>query len=64
MQWGKPNEKQLMEYMEDAYNKKIRYMDHPKTRMLTCKENVLHEFVTNIIGEVSDDTSQNSAGHE
>jgi glycosyltransferase involved in cell wall biosynthesis len=64
MQWGKPNENQLIEYMEDAYNKKIRYMDHPITRMLTCKESVLHEFVTNVISEVSDDTCQNGTGHE
>ena len=27
---GKPNMEQLMEFMEDAYNKKLRYMDHQK----------------------------------
>ena len=40
MHWGKPNMEQLMEFMEDAYNKKLRYMDHAKTRFLTSKENV------------------------
>jgi glycosyltransferase involved in cell wall biosynthesis len=57
MEWGKPDENQLREFMEDAYSKKIRYMEHPRTHMLTCKENVLQEFVANIIGEESNDTS-------
>ena len=64
MKWGKPNEKQLREYMEDAYSKKIRYMEHPRTHMLTCKENVLQEFVANVIGEENDNTSQNNSGRE
>ena len=51
MQWGNPNMEQLLEFMEDAYNKKLRYMDHPTTRMLTCKENVLQEFVTNVFNK-------------
>ena len=57
MEWGKPDVNQLMEFMEDAYNKKLRYMDHPKTRMLTGKENVLQEFVVNIIRSENNDTS-------
>ena len=64
MQWGKPDEKQLREFMEDAYTKKLRYMEHPRTHMLTCKENVLQEFVANVIGEENDNTSQNNAGSE
>lgn len=64
MKWGKPNEKQLREFMEDAYTKKIRYMEHPRTHMLTCKENVLQEFVANVIGEENDNTSQNNSGRE
>ena len=50
--------------MEDAYTKKIRYMEHPRTHMLTCKENVLQEFVANVIGEENDNTSQNNTGSE
>ena len=51
---------QLMEFMEDAYNKKIRYMDHSKTRLLTSKENVLQEFVVNVIRNENNDTGENS----
>lgn len=64
MEWGKPNEKQLREFMEDAYTKKVRYMEHPRTRMLTCKENVLQEFITNVIGKENDNTGQNDTGCE
>jgi glycosyltransferase involved in cell wall biosynthesis len=64
MEWGKPNENQLREFMEDAYTKKIRYMEHPRTHMLTCKENVLQEFITNVIGKESDNTGQDGTGHE
>ena len=64
MEWGKPNEKQLREFMEDAYTNKIRYMEHPRTHMLTCKENVLQEFVANVIGKESDDTSEDGTRHE
>jgi glycosyltransferase involved in cell wall biosynthesis len=64
MEWGKPNEKQLREFMEDAYTNKIRYMEHPGTHMLTCKENVLQEFVANVIGKESDKTGQDGTGHE
>jgi glycosyltransferase involved in cell wall biosynthesis len=64
MKWGKPDENQLREFMEDAYTKKTRYMEHPRTHMLTCKENVLQEFVANIIGKESNNASQDGAGHE
>jgi len=60
MQWGKPNYEQLLEFMEDAYTKKIRYMEHPKTHMLTCKENVLQEFIVNVIGNENNDTGENN----
>jgi glycosyltransferase involved in cell wall biosynthesis len=60
MQWGKPDMEQLMEFMEDAYNKKLRYMDHAKTRFLTSKENVLQEFVVNVIRNENNDTGKNS----
>ena len=64
MEWGKPNEKQLREFMEDAYTKKVRYMEHPRTHMLTCKENVLQEFITNVISKESDNTGKDGTGHE
>ena len=64
MEWGNPNEKQLREFMEDAYTNKIRYMKHPRTHMLTCKENVLHEFITNVIGKENDNTGEDGTGHE
>lgn len=64
MEWGKPNENQLREFMEDAYTKKIRYMEHPRTHMLTCKENVLQEFITNVISKESDKTGKDCTGHE
>ena len=57
MQWGKPDEDQLREFMEDAYTNKLRYMDHPRTRVLTSRENVLHEFISNVISEEGNDTS-------
>ena len=57
MQWGKPDEDQLREFMEDAYTKKLRYMDHPRTRVLTSRESVLHEFIGNVISEEDNDTS-------
>ena len=57
MQWGKPDEDQLREFMEDAYTKKLRYMDHPRTRVLTSRESVLHEFIGDVISEEGNDTS-------
>ena len=57
MQWGKPDEDQLREFMEDAYTKKLRYMDHPRTRVLTSRESVLHEFIGDVISEECNDTS-------
>jgi glycosyltransferase involved in cell wall biosynthesis len=35
MVWGKPSFKHLMEYMKDAYTKKLTYMDHSHTRHIT-----------------------------
>ena len=64
MTWGKPNANQLMEFMEDTYNKKIRYMDHPRTRMLTSRENILQEFVVNVIGDKNDKSGENGTRSE
>jgi hypothetical protein len=32
MLWGDPNYNQLLEFMKDAYEKRIRVMDHAHTR--------------------------------
>lgn len=59
MQWGKPDKTQLLEFMEDAYNKRLRFMDHTHTKQMVGKESVLHEFVVNVIGKENDEASQN-----
>ena len=63
MTWGKPNPNQLLEFMEDAYNKKLRYMDHEHTKNLVGKENILQEFILNIIGTKDDKTDEDSTTH-
>jgi glycosyltransferase involved in cell wall biosynthesis len=63
MTWGKPNPSQLLEFMEDAYNKKLRYMDHEHTKKLVGKENILQEFILNVIGPEDDKTNEDSAVH-
>ena len=63
MIWGKPNPSQLLEFMEDAYEKKLRYMDHEHTKQLVGKRNILHELIFNIIGTKDDETNENSATH-
>ena len=64
MTWGKPNPDQLLEFMTDACHKKLRYMDHEYTKILVGKENILHEFILNIIGSENDNTNENSTTHE
>jgi glycosyltransferase involved in cell wall biosynthesis len=63
MIWGKPNPDQLLEFMRDAYDKKLRYMNHEYTRKLVGKENVLQEFVLNVIGAKDNETNENGATH-
>ena len=63
MQWGKPNFDQLLEYMTDAYTKRVRFMDHTHTRELVGRENVSKEFLVNIISPQSDKTDDNGATH-
>ena len=63
MVWGKPNPSQLLEFMEDAYNKKLRYMDHTHTKKLVGKENILQEFLLNVNCSENNDTNENSATH-
>jgi glycosyltransferase involved in cell wall biosynthesis len=51
MQWGKPNKEQLLEFMTDAYEKRLRYMDHSHTKWMVGKENVSQQFIDNVIGK-------------
>jgi len=63
MEWGKPNFDQLLGFMRDAYEKRVRYMDHTYTRELVGRKNVLNEFVMNVIGSHGDETNENRATH-
>lgn len=58
MHWGKPDPVKLLEFMRDAFNKKLRYMDHTHTKNLVGKEAVLHEFFTDVIGRQHDETNE------
>jgi len=44
MEWGKPDESQLLAYMRDAFEKRLRWMDHSHTKHLVGRDNVLKEF--------------------
>lgn len=62
MHWGKPNPEQLLEYMRDAFDKRLKYMDHSHTKNLIGKDAILKEFLLNdVIGEKSGETRENSA---
>lgn len=63
MTWGKPNPSQLLEFMEDAYTTKCRYMDHEHTKKLVGKENILQEFLLNVIGRENNKANDNSTIH-
>lgn len=62
MCWGKPNSEQLLEYMRDAFDKRLKYMDHSHTKNLVGKEAILKEFVFNdVISQESGDTRENNS---
>ena len=63
MSWGKPNKGQLLEFMRDAYEKRVRTMNHDHTKKLVGKDNVLHEFIFNIIGRENNKADDNSTTH-
>lgn len=46
MKWGDPNEEQLITFMKDAYNKKMKYMDGSHTRHVTSKKEILNQIIT------------------
>tara|TARA_B110000240_G_C13513093_1_gene461118 strand:- start:10584 stop:11327 length:744 start_codon:yes stop_codon:yes gene_type:complete len=61
MLWGNPDPNQLLEFMRDAFNKRMKYMNHTHTKNITSAENVLHELLlNNVMRHKSDDTSENS----
>lgn len=59
MQWGKPNKEQLLEFMNDAYEKRLRYMDHSHTKQLVGKEHVSQQFIDDVIGKENDESRKN-----
>jgi len=63
MVWGKPNPNQLLEFMRDAYDKKLRFMNHEHTKKLVGKENILEEFLLNIVGRENNETNENGTTH-
>src|SRR5210317_587251 len=63
MVWGKPNFDQLLEFMKHAYDNRVREMDHEHTKKLVGRENVLEEFILNVIGGKNDKTDEDGATH-
>jgi len=51
MEWGDPDFDQLLEFMNDAYTKRLKYMDHSFTRIVTSSENVLRQFQNYFISD-------------
>lgn len=60
MQWGKPNKEQLLEFMNDAYEKRLRHMDHSHTEQMVSKESVSQQFFNDVIGKENDETGKDS----
>ena len=60
MKWGKPNKDQLLEFMTDAYEKRLRYMDHSHTKWIVSKEHVSQQFIDDVIGKEHNETGENS----
>lgn len=58
MRWGKPDKDKLLEFMRDAFDRRVRYMDHTHTKNLVGKDNVLHEFFTNVIRREDNQTDE------
>jgi glycosyltransferase involved in cell wall biosynthesis len=46
MQWGDPDIKQLCDFMEDAYTKKLKTMVHNHTRTMVSSDTVTKQFTT------------------
>ena len=56
MVWGKPKFEQLLEFMEDAYSKRLTYMDHSHTKNIMSRENILKEFGIEVVGGKNEKT--------
>ena len=63
MYWGKPNFDQLLEYMRHVYERDIRHMDHEYTKKLVGRENILQEFILNVIGSENNKSDEDSTTH-
>jgi glycosyltransferase involved in cell wall biosynthesis len=63
MVWGDPNFDQLLEYMRHAYDNRVRVMNHEHTKKLVGRDNVLKEFILNVIGGENDKTDENGTTH-
>ena len=63
MVWGNPNFDQLLEFMRHAYDNRVREMDHEHTKKLVGRENVLKEFILNVIGGENDKTDEDGTTH-
>ena len=61
MTWGKPDPKQLLEFMTDAYEKRLRYMNHEYTKNVVGREAVSKEFLLNVIGAENDETNEDGS---
>jgi len=44
--WGEPDYNQLLEFMKDAYSKKLRYMNHEHTRILLEPQKIKTQLCT------------------
>tara|TARA_B110000503_G_scaffold76759_1_gene118395 strand:- start:1095 stop:2054 length:960 start_codon:yes stop_codon:yes gene_type:complete len=64
MVWGNPNFDQLLEFMRHAYENRVRTMEHDYTKKLVGMENVLEEFILNVIGGENNKTCDNSTTHD
>ena len=64
MVWGKPNFDQLLEFMRHAYDNRVRHMDHEHTKKLVGGENILQEFLLNVVGGEGDETNEDRATHK
>jgi hypothetical protein len=49
MLWGKPKFDQLLEFMRDAYEKRLTFMDHTHTKNIMSRENILKEFGIDVV---------------
>ena len=63
MVWGNPNFDQLLEFMRHAYDNRVREMDHEHTKKLVGRENVLKEFILNVIGSENDKADEDGTTH-